>query len=712
MFRARHGLGLSALLLWSLAGPSLHAQSSAVPSPWSARDIGSPTPAGSSTFDQSSGTFTVEAGGSDIWGTSDKFHFVYQQVSGDVDVVARVDSITRADQWSKSGLMIRASLNANSAHAFALVSASTVKGTAFQRRRQSGGASTHTGGPSATAPYWVRLVRAGTNVTAYVSSNGTSWTSLGSDTIALGTSAYVGIATTSHNASSTTTAEVSHVILSSSSNASALPSGQTDADVGSPAVKGSASFSNGTYTILAGGTDIWNTADQFNYVYQQVTGDVDVKARVASLTNTDLWAKAGVMVRASLSAGAAHASMFITPGNGFAFQRRASAGSVSETTSGSGNVPGWVRVNRAGSLFTAYKSTDGQNWTVVGSDSITMGTTVFVGIAVTSHNASSATRATVTNLAVTASGSTNQPPTVTLTSPANNTSYTAPATMTLTASASDPEGKLAKVEFYSGTTLLFTELTSPYSVTWSSVAAGTYSVTAVAYDTAGLKTTSSAATVTVGTATNKPPTVTLTAPSSGAYFTAPASIALAATASDPEGKLAKVEFYSGTTLLGTDTSSAFSFTWSSVAAGSYSLTAVAYDTAGAKTTSAVVPVTVGSTTTSPPRYVVFQKSADHDTLVTSYRLNIFAGGANPATAHRCRRSASASRRRTPAVTSRWTSYRSSRRWRRATTSRRSAPWAPADPHKARQSHLRAELRNEDWGLGLGTWDLGLGRPNS
>ena len=397
-------------------------------------------------------------------------------------------------------------------------------------------------------------------------------------------------------------------------------------------MKGSASFSNGTYTILAGGTDIWNTADQFNYVYQQVTGDVDVKARVASLTNTDLWAKAGVMVRASLSAGAAHASMFITPGNGFAFQRRASAGSVSETTSGSGNVPGWVRVNRAGSLFTAYKSTDGQNWTVVGSDSITMGTTVFVGIAVTSHNASSATRATVTNLAVTASGSTNQPPTVTLTSPANNTSYTAPATMTLTASASDPEGKLAKVEFYSGTTLLFTELTSPYSVTWSSVAAGTYSVTAVAYDTAGLKTTSSAATVTVGTATNKPPTVTLTAPSSGAYFTAPASIALAATASDPEGKLAKVEFYSGTTLLGTDTSSAFSFTWSSVAAGSYSLTAVAYDTAGAKTTSAVVPVTVGSTTTSPPRYVVFQKSADHDTLVTSYRLNIFAGGANPATA--------------------------------------------------------------------------------
>jgi regulation of enolase protein 1 (concanavalin A-like superfamily) len=636
MFRAHHGLGVSALLLWSLAGPSLHAQSSAVPSPWSARDIGSPTPAGGSTYDQSSGTFTIDAGGSDIWGTSDKFHFVYQQVSGDVDVVARVDSITQADQWSKSGLMIRASLNANSAHAFALVSASTEKGTAFQRRRQSGGTSTNTSGPSATAPYWVRLVRAGTKVTAYVSSNGTSWTTLGSDTIALGTTAYVGIATTSHNVSSTTTAEISRVILSSSSsssNQSALPSGQTDADVGSPAVKGSASFSNGTYTISAGGADIWDIADQFNYLYQQVTGDVDVKARVASLTNTDGWAKAGVMVRASTSANAPHASMFITPGQGYAFQRRASAGSVSDNTSGgSGTAPGWVRVKRAGSLFTAYKSTDGQNWTVVGSDSLTMGTTVFVGIAVASHNPSSAIRATVTDFAVTASGTANQPPAVTLTAPADGTSYTAPASMTLTASASDPEGKLAKVEFYRGSTLLGTDTTSPYSFTWSSVAAGTYSLTAVAYDTAGLETTSSGVTVTVGTTSNKPPTVTLTAPSGGANFTAPASISFAATASDPEGKLAKVEFYSGPTLLGTDTSSPFSYTWSSVAAGSYSLTAVAYDTAGAKATSAAVPVTVGSTTTSPPRYVVFQKSADHDTLVTSYKLNVYASGANPATA--------------------------------------------------------------------------------
>ena len=95
--------------------------------------------------------------------------------------------------------------------------------------------------------------------------------------------------------------------------------------------------------------------------------------------------------------------------------------------------------------------------------------------------------------------------------------------------------------------------------------------------------------------------------------------------------MSKVEFYAGAILLGTDTSSPYSFSWPSVAAGTYSLTAVAYDTAGAKTTSSAVSVTV-SAVTAPLRYVVFQASADHATLVTSYRLNMYASGANPATA--------------------------------------------------------------------------------
>ena len=598
MFRAHHGLGVSALLLWSLAGPSLHAQSSAVPSPWSARDIGSPTPAGSTTFDQPSGTFTVDAGGSDIWGTSDKFHFVYQQVSGDVDVVARVDSITQADQWSKSGLMIRASLSANAAHAFALVSAA--KGVAFQRRTAAGG---HVGehrrfvgeGALLGAPRARRARRSPRTV----SSNGTSWTTLGSDTIALGTSAYVGIATTSHNASSTTTAEVSHVILSSSSDASArpsgLPSGQSDADVGSPAMKGSASFSSGTYTIRAGGADIWDTADQFNYVYQQVTGDVDVKARVASLTNTNVWAKAGVMVRASLSAGSTEASMLITPGQGYTFQRRpATRWPYDKHLRRGGCAPGMGSAEESGRAVHRVqvhgRSELDSRWIGQHHDG-NHGLRRHRG-----HEPQCVVRDARHGHEFRGHRQRHHEPA------ADRDADRAGRRHELHRAGEHrarglgqrSRGEAGEGRVLSGTTLLATDTTSPYSFTWSSVAAGTYSLTAVAYDTAGLKTTSNAATVTVGTATNKPPTVTLTAPSSGAKFTPPASISFAATASDPEGKLAKVEFYSGTKLLGTDTTSPYSYTWPPVAAGSYSLTAVAYDTAGAKTTSAAVPVTVSS----------------------------------------------------------------------------------------------------------------------
>jgi hypothetical protein len=75
-----------------------------VPAPWTARDIGAPQLSGSASY--SSGVFRVDAAGGDIWGTTDEFHFVYQQVSGDVDIIARVDSLTMTDVWAKAGVMI------------------------------------------------------------------------------------------------------------------------------------------------------------------------------------------------------------------------------------------------------------------------------------------------------------------------------------------------------------------------------------------------------------------------------------------------------------------------------------------------------------------------------------------------------------------------------------------------------------------------------
>ena len=137
---------------------SVHSVSAqAPPAPWVARDIGSPAIAGSTTY--SSGTYTISAAGVDIWSTSDQFHFVYQQITGDVDVMVRVQSISKANSWSKTGVMIRESLTGSSRHAFALLSASN--GYAYQTRIDPGGFSNSISGVTGVAPGWVRLVRTG-----------------------------------------------------------------------------------------------------------------------------------------------------------------------------------------------------------------------------------------------------------------------------------------------------------------------------------------------------------------------------------------------------------------------------------------------------------------------------------------------------------------------------------------------------------------------
>ena len=167
------------------------------------------------------------------------------------------------------------------------------------------------------------------------------------------------------------------------------------------------------------------------------------------------------------------------------------------------------------------------------------------------------------------SASTNQPPSVSLTAPAGGSTFTAPASMTVSASASDSDGTVSRVDFYQGSTQIGSDTSSPYSMSWTNVAAGTYSLTAVARDDDGATRTSSAVSVTVNSATNQLPTVSLTSPTAGASFAAGANVTLQATASDSDGTVSKVEFYRGSTLIGTDTTSPYSVVWSGATAGTY-----------------------------------------------------------------------------------------------------------------------------------------------
>src|SRR6266513_4478994 len=212
------------------------AAQAAVPAPWLAQDIGAPSPAGSSTLN--AGTFTVAASGVDIWNTSDQFHFVYQQMSGDVEVIARVDSLGPTNVWAKAGVMLRSSLSANAVNGLAALTANP--SVTFQHRPASGQYSMQDGSAAVSGPLWVRLVRAGDTITAYQAVDGSTWTKINSITLSLGSSIYVGLAVTSHSAGVITTATLSNVGIKTgtTSPTTGPPSPQKAADVGAPAIKG------------------------------------------------------------------------------------------------------------------------------------------------------------------------------------------------------------------------------------------------------------------------------------------------------------------------------------------------------------------------------------------------------------------------------------------------------------------------------------------
>jgi len=184
----------------------------------------------------------------------------------------------------------------------------------------------------------------------------------------------------------------------------------------------------------------------------------------------------------------------------------------------------------------------------------------------------------------------NAQPTVGLTSPAANAVVTAPGSLTLTAEAADSDDTVTRVDFYADTTLLGSATAAPYRLAWSDVAAGSYRLTAVAYDERGGVSTSAAVPVRV----NAPPTVSLTSPAAGEGFTAPANVTLAASANDADGSIAQVAFYGDGTLLGTVSGAPYSLTWANLRVGSYTVTAEATDDQGAVAKSAAVMVSVAA----------------------------------------------------------------------------------------------------------------------
>lgn len=167
---------------------------------WQQQDIGTVGVQGYMSEESGGQTLVVYGAGKDIWGTSDSFHFSYRKMDGDVSITARIDSVKKVANWTKAGVMIRASSAPDAPYAFVLLSAQN--GTDMQVRTAAGATSTEPGSDAAPRPpYWVRLVRSGNTFTGYESPDGKTWKQLGAATVQMPSQVMVGLAVTSRSES-------------------------------------------------------------------------------------------------------------------------------------------------------------------------------------------------------------------------------------------------------------------------------------------------------------------------------------------------------------------------------------------------------------------------------------------------------------------------------------------------------------------------------
>ena len=166
-----------------------------------------------------------------------------------------------------------------------------------------------------------------------------------------------------------------------------LPSPWQQTDVGAVGQSGSASYASGTFTVNGGGADVSGPSDSFSYVYQTLTGDGRIIARVIGLSNTNANAKAGIMLRETLAPDSSHVMLDLEPTGGVELIARSTSGGngavVATTTTA---PPVWVELTRTARSFSAAISADGVTWSQVGSASIGMTSTLDVGLIVCSHD--------------------------------------------------------------------------------------------------------------------------------------------------------------------------------------------------------------------------------------------------------------------------------------------------------------------------------------
>ena len=253
--------------------------------------------------------------------------------------------------------------------------------TGFKIERKTGAGGTYS-----------QIATPGANVTSY---NDTGLTA--------GTLYYYRVRATNAIGDSAYSAESS---ATTSAGSTGLPSGWSNGDIGGPGVAGSTTYDSAaaSFTVNGSGGDIWGTSDQFQFASQTTSGDVTLVARLTSFTNAGGYAKAGVMIRASTAADAPFAYMIVGGNGQLNFLWRSASGAAANQQGWVTTTARWIKIARVGNVFTGSYSTDGTNWTALGSTTITMGTATNTGLAVTATNNTLLSNGTFSNVAINATG--------------------------------------------------------------------------------------------------------------------------------------------------------------------------------------------------------------------------------------------------------------------------------------------------------------------
>jgi hypothetical protein len=215
-----------------------------------------------------------------------------------------------------------------------------------------------------------------------------------------------------YNSTGSTSGPVWSFATAATTPSSGVPSPWQTTDVGNVQASGTASFSSGAFTVVGGGADIWGSSDAFRYVYQPLNGDGQLVARVTSLTNTNPYAKAGLMIRSSLDPASPHVILDVLPDGSIEFMKRASQGGATDYIAGAAQTPpAWLKLVRSASTVTGYVSRDGSAWTQVGSTSVSLPAATVAGLVVSSHDVSLMATGIFDSVALTTGGGSQPPPT-------------------------------------------------------------------------------------------------------------------------------------------------------------------------------------------------------------------------------------------------------------------------------------------------------------